>query len=103
MRIEHRVAGADANPYLAVAAILAGALSGIERKLSAPEPIEGDADDVKPTLPHFWNDASGVFEDSTFIGHYLGAELRRNFTLCKRQDKHEFDTRITALEYDAFL
>jgi hypothetical protein len=29
--------------------------------------------------------------------------LQRNFTLCKRKEKHEFDTRITALEYDAFL
>ncbi|MDA0795476.1 MAG: glutamine synthetase family protein [Proteobacteria bacterium] len=103
MRIEHRVAGADANPYLVVAAILAGALSGIERKLSAPEPVVGDACDVKPTLPHFWNDAIDVFEESSFIGEYLGAELQRNFTLCKRNEKYEFDTRVTALEYDAFL
>jgi glutamine synthetase len=35
-RIEHRVAGADANPYLVVAAILAGILHGIENDLEAP-------------------------------------------------------------------
>ncbi|MFG1489662.1 glutamine synthetase, partial [Oceanospirillum sp. HFRX-1_2] len=42
-RIEHRVSGADANPYLVLASVLAGALYGIENKLQPPSPIEGDA------------------------------------------------------------
>ena len=67
MRIEHRVAGADANPYLTVAAMLAGALYGIEHKLEPTEPVEGDAGDVVPELPHFWNDAITTFEDFIFF------------------------------------
>jgi len=42
-RIEHRVSGADANPYLVLAAVLGAALHGIETKMSPPQPIEGDA------------------------------------------------------------
>ncbi len=45
-RIEHRVAGADANIYLTVATMLAGALYGIENKLVAPAAVEGDAGEV---------------------------------------------------------
>ena len=103
MRIEHRVAGADTNPYLTVAAILAGALYGIENKLQAPSAVVGDVGDVKPTLPHFWNDAIGVFEESSFIRDYLGEELQANYARCKRQEKHEFDSRVTLMEYDAYL
>ena len=43
IRLEHRVCGADANPYLAVAGMLAGALMGIEQRLAAPAPVAGDA------------------------------------------------------------
>jgi glutamine synthetase len=103
MRIEHRVAGADTNPYLTVAAILAGALYGIENKLQAPPAVVGDAGDIKPTLPHFWNDAIGVFENSSFINEYLSEELQTNYARCKREEKHEFDSRVTLMEYDAYL
>ena len=103
MRIEHRVAGADANPYLTVAAMLAGALSGIERKLQAPAAVVGDAGDITPVLPHFWNDAINAFEQSDFIEEYFGSTLKSNYAECKRQEKYEFDRRVTALEYDAYL
>ena len=103
MRIEHRVAGADTNPYLTVAAILAGALYGIENKLQAPPAVVGDTGDIKPTLPHFWNDAIGVFENSSFIKEYLSEELQINYARCKREEKHEFDSRVTLMEYDAYL
>jgi glutamine synthetase len=42
-RIEHRVPGADTNPYVVVAASLAGGLHGIEEKIEPPTPLEGDA------------------------------------------------------------
>ena len=102
-RIEHRVAGADANIYLTVATMLAGALYGIENKLVAPAAVEGDAGDIAPELPHFWNDAITQFEQSAFIREYLGTELQRNFSLSKRMEKQEFDSRVTAMEYDAYL
>ena len=103
MRIEHRVAGADANVYLTVAAMLAGALYGIENKLTAPVPVVGDAGDAAAVLPQFWNDALGIFEKSVFIRDYLGEELQRTFAMSKRMEKHEFDSRVTLMEYDAYL
>ncbi len=45
MRLEHRVAGADANPHLVVSAILAGVLYGLENKLGVPTPLTGDTFD----------------------------------------------------------
>ena len=103
IRIEHRVAGADANVYLTVAAMLAGALYGIENKMAAPQAVVGDAGDVKAELPHFWQDALEAFDQSDFIGEYLGTELQKTFVLSKRKEKQEFDSRVTLLEYDAYL
>jgi glutamine synthetase len=103
IRIEHRVAGADANVYLTVAAMLAGALYGIENKMAAPQAVVGDAGDVKAELPHFWQNALEKFEQSDFIGEYLGTELQKTFALSKRKEKQEFDSRVTLLEYDAYL
>ena len=103
-RIEHRVAGADANPYLVISAILAGMLYGIENKLQAPEPLEGNAyDKVPPSLPRYWPDALARFSDSQFIPDYLGEEFHRVYTFLKQQELDEFDRQVTPLEYDACL
>jgi glutamine synthetase len=103
-RIEHRVSGADANPYLAIAAILAGMLHGIENKLEAPAPLVGNAyDQVPPSLPRYWQDALARFSDSAFIRDNFGGEFQRRYTLLKQQEQDEFDRHVTPLEYDACL
>jgi glutamine synthetase len=83
--------------------MLAGVLYGIENKLTAPPAVEGDAGEVEPVLPHFWNDALKTFEQSDFIRDARGAELQRNYAQSKRMEKQEFDSRVTLLEYDAYL
>ena len=107
MRIEHRVAGADANVYLTVAAILAGALYGIENKLLPAAATIGDAAElelpVKQQLPRFWGDALQGFEQSVFIAGYLGEEFQTVYAQSKHKEKAEFDSRVTLLEYDAYL
>ncbi|MFK8049959.1 MAG: glutamine synthetase family protein [Halioglobus sp.] len=103
-RIEHRVSGADANPYLVIAAILAGMLYGIENKLQGPEPLEGNAyDQVPPSLPRYWPDALERFEKSPFIGDNFGKEFQTIYAALKQQELDEFDRVVTALEYDACL
>ena len=103
-RIEHRVAGADANPYLVTAAILAGMLYGIENKLQPPQPLEGNAyDQLPPTLPRYWPDALAGFEQSEFIAEYFGEEFRKVYAILKQQELDEFDRQVTPLEYDACL
>ncbi len=103
-RIEHRVSGADANPYLAIAAILAGMLHGIENALEAPEPLEGNAYEKLPkSLPRYWPDALARFESSKFIGENFGVGFQRTYSLTKQQEIDEFDSQVTPLEYDACL
>jgi len=103
-RIEHRVAGADANPYLAIAAVLAGMLHGIGEKLEAPPPLQGNAyDQLEPSLPRYWPDALARFEQSGFIRDHFGATFQHVYSVLKRQELAEFDRQVTPLEYDACL
>ena len=103
-RIEHRVAGADANPYLVMAGILAGILHGIENKLVAPAPLEGNAyEQVPPSLPRHWPSALHCFEQSELVTAYLGSEFQKVFVILKQQEMDTFDSQVTPLEYDACL
>ncbi len=103
-RIEHRVAGADANAYLVIAGILAGMLHGIESQSTPPLPLEGNAyDQVPPSLPRYWPDALQGFEASEHIRAYFGADFQKVFAILKQQELDEFDRQVTPLEYDACL
>ena len=103
-RIEHRVAGADANPYLAISAILAGMLHGIENKLQAPPPLEGNAYELlEPSLPRYWPDALARFENSDFISRNFGKTFQHVYSVLKHQEMADFDCQVTPLEYDACL
>ena len=103
-RLEHRVAGADANPYLVVAASLAGMVCGIEKGLQPPPALEGKAyDQLPPSLPRYWPDALARFESSGFIRDYFGESFREVYAILKRQELDEFDRHVTPLEYDACL
>lgn len=103
-RLEHRVAGADANPYLVFAVILAAALDGIERCLPPGEPIVGDGYGTRdPTLPIFMHEALRLFGKSSFISSALGPEMQRTFGLTKEQELAEFQSHITSLEFNAYV
>ncbi|MFT5519758.1 MAG: glutamine synthetase [Enterobacterales bacterium] len=104
MRLEHRVAGADANPHLVACAILAGMLYGIENKLEAPKPLVGDTfNEAEESLPNQWPDAISAFKDSSFIKEYFGEKLQRIFTEAKLQEFNKFSSEVTIQEYDAYL
>jgi len=104
MRLEHRVSGADCNPHLAIAALVAGMLYGIENKLKAPTPIEGDAyAQCEASLPRTWSDALKAFENSDFIKSYFGEAFQRVYAEAKKQEMDEFDRHVTQMEYGAYL
>ncbi|MCB1844630.1 MAG: glutamine synthetase [Halioglobus sp.] len=104
MRIEHRVAGADANPYLVMAALLAGITAGIEQDLSPPSPVDGDAATQElPSLPATWAEALRTFSDSAFIREYLGGEFQEIYAGIKQQEIEEFARHIDVLEYHSYL
>lgn len=103
-RVEHRVAGADANPYLAVAAVLAGIDHGLTNTVEPPAETRGSAFSQHPSaLPETWEQATAVFEQSRFVGEYFGAEYQRLFSACKRQEQARFRREVSRLEYESYL
>jgi glutamine synthetase len=86
-RIEHRVAGGDVNPYLALAAILGAALTGIEDGAEPPEPVTGNAYALDlPRIPTDWGAAIDAFEHSDLMKRIFPDMLIRNLVLTKRQE-----------------
>jgi len=103
-RLEHRVPGADANPYLLFAVLLSAILDGIEQNLSPGDPITGDGySQEEAKLPEYMPDAVRLFSESDFIRNSLGDELQRIYTLTKQQELAEFRKRISLLEYQSYL
>lgn len=103
-RIEHRVAGADANPYLVLASILGGALLGIENAWQPPPPIEGDAYSLElETLPPDWASAIETFAKGPLIEEIYSKRLRRMFVQCKLQELRRFARQVTEFEYHSYL
>lgn len=105
-RIEHRVAGADANPYLVLAAVLAGIWHGIENKVSPPAAIEGNAwaqDIDAPKLATTMDQAIDVFRNETQLADYLSTEFKTLFLATKQQEWDEFSKRVTEFELETYL
>jgi len=103
-RIEHRVAGADANPYLVIAAILGGILDGVERALEPPDPISGNAyEQDLPVLPADWASALAAFEAGPVAGQTFPPLLRTVFAAAKRQEMARFATDISPFEHRTYL
>ncbi len=105
--IEHRVAGADANPYLALAALLAGVHHGLTRALDPGAPVEGDgyaaAAASEDRLPATWFAALDHFERSAVLRDYLGERFAAMFAKVKRIEQDRFNEVVSPLDYDWYL
>ena len=103
-RIEHRVAGADTNPYLVLAMILQAAYMGMIERRDPGGPVTGDAHapDIEP-LQRNWHSAVEAFSRSAFAYAALGPEFRKLYSATKRQELKEFSLRVTDVEYDAYI
>ena len=104
-RIEHRVAGADANPYLVTAAILAGIHYGITRQCEPTEMIaEGTViDEREITLPRRWDAALDQFRDSHKLPVYLGEEFCRVYEIVRRSECERFHEQVSNRDYEWYL
>jgi glutamine synthetase len=103
-RIEHRVAGADANPYLVLAAVLAGIHHGLTRRLEPDAPITGNAyAEVPPSLPLGWGRAIDALAAAEVLPDYLGAAFCRLYRVCRAAEQDRFDALITPTEYAWYL
>lgn len=85
-RVEHRRPGADANPYIVGAALLAGGLHGLLGKLSLPDP---DADAGE--LPGDLSSALVQFESSTWLPDLLGKPFCTSFAATRRGELQRYE------------
>jgi glutamine synthetase len=103
-RIEHRVAGADANPYLVTASVLASALDGIERGLEPTPPSEGNAYiGASRQIPETWSEALRTFQRSPLVAAAFGAAFQALFHAVKDEERRVFETEVTPREWEWYL
>ncbi len=103
-RIEHRVAGADANPYLVLAAVLGAALEGLEQQINPPDAVIGDAySQTLDHLPFEWVSSIEAFERGEIVERIFAPVLREMLVSCKRQEMRVFTERVTDFEYHSYL
>ena len=78
-RLEFRLPGADANPYLSFAALLAAGIEGVDRKLTLPAPTRGNAyEGDAPGLPGDLTEAVQAFEGSAVAARAFGSAVHRH-------------------------
>jgi glutamine synthetase len=99
LRVENRVPGGDVNPYLAVAAMIAAGLHGIENELALPAPFQGnayatDSDRVPPSL----RDAVDRLEGSALARSALGDDVIDHYVNTGRVELAAFDAAVTDWE-----
>ncbi|MFN3623791.1 MAG: glutamine synthetase family protein [Hyphomicrobium sp.] len=100
MRVEHRVAGACANPYLVLAGILAGVEHGIANRIDPGPAAEGNAEELgAPSLPTSWNRALELFEKSPFVSQAFGTDFQDVYARLKHTERRNFERIVTPLDH----
>jgi glutamine synthetase len=105
-RVESRLPGADANPYLGIAATIAGGLHGIKNKIAAPEMFEGNGYEAKdvPRVPTALHEAIDVFERSEVAREAFGDYVFEHLLNTARQEQIIFDNQtVTDWELERYF
>jgi len=98
-RVEHRVAGADANPYLVAAAVLAGVHHGLEQQLALPLPGREEA---RP-LPGSWQEALAVAAQASVLPHYLEPTFWRLLLAVRSDECLRYNAQVPDVDYRWYL
>ena len=103
-RIEYRVAGADANPYLIMATLLAGLLHGLDNSIPLPNPVIGNGMEQEGVaFPTRQSEALKALADSERLKHYLGEEFIDVYRICKYDELLAFERQISDIELEWML
>jgi glutamine synthetase len=102
-RVENRVPGADANPYLAMAVTLAGMLHGIEQKLDPGAPAQDAVTGRDPELPLDIRSALAATRASKVLGDFMGKDFVELYCYHRAAETDAFENHIAAREYDWYL
>ncbi|MBI1619664.1 glutamine synthetase family protein [Aquamicrobium zhengzhouense] len=100
IRMECRIGGADINPYLAFAALIAAGLAGIDEKLTLEEPFVGDAYSASelPDVPRTLRDAIVALDNSKMLRETFGDDVVEHYVHTARWEQMEYDRRVTDWE-----
>ena len=99
-RIESRLPGADANPYLAYAAAIAAGIDGLQNKIEPPPVFSGDvyqSDDL-PTVPANLSEATDELDQSAMLRAALGDGVVDHYVHFFRTEQRKFDEAVTSWE-----
>ena len=104
LRFEHRTAGADANPYLVTAAILAGVHHGLTTRCE-PGPMvrEGDVIELERKIPNRWDAALDLFAKSRILPDYLGRRYCQYYVINRREESRRFHNRVSNVDFDWYM
>ena len=105
LRIECRIPGADANPYLALAASLASGLDGIANRIEPPEAFAGDVYAAKtlPRVPYTLAEATRLFESSAFAKRAFGEDVVEHYAHFFRTEVAAYDKAVTDWELKRYF
>ena len=107
IRVEHRVAAADANPYLALAAAVACGLWGIENKIDPGEPIAGNSYErkhpAKWQLPRTLMEAADRLKASKPARELFGGAFVDHYCATRQWEEREFRKAITEWELERYM
>ncbi|MEA2132184.1 MAG: glutamine synthetase, partial [Solirubrobacteraceae bacterium] len=98
-RIESRVPGADVNPYLALSALIAAGLHGMDEELELEPAFAGNAyTSDKPRVPSTLRDAAALFEQSAVAREAFGEEVIAHYLNYARVELEAYDSAVTDWE-----
>lgn len=100
IRIECRIGGADLNPYLAFAALIAAGLAGIDEKLTLAPPYAGDAYNgaALPEIPKTLRDANAALKSSRMLRAAFGDPVIDHYAHAADWEQLQYDSRVTDWE-----
>lgn len=111
-RVELRSPDPSANPYVALAAMLAAGLDGIEQRLESREPVDGNIAELSQReqrrlritdLPRDLNEACDALEADEVLCAALGDHLTRHYLAAKRQEWQEYGRQVSSWELTRYL
>ena len=103
-RVETRIPGGDVNPYLALAALIAAGLHGLERELEPPPPLEGNAyESDADRFPSTLREAIAALEEGTMARAAFGDQVVDHYLNYGRTEQRLFDQVVTCYERERFF
>jgi glutamine synthetase len=104
VRVEYRLAGADVNPYVAIAASLASGLYGIEHELELPEPVTAKAYEANARpLPRSLEEATAALKQSYVAVELLGEEFVDHFVRTREWEVRQYRHAVTDWELQRYF